>query len=185
MRKINKVLGVVIVAGAAFGTIGAGAGATFTDAINAQQHITAGTLSVSVSSSAAGATVVGKTLSFADLGPTQSTFSSGPQHAVIKNDGSVTASAITLSASDDSVGGANRELRNQLYVKIESSGQVAYDGPLTGLENSPITINGDIASGDTDNFDTTFYAGGTTAPSLNNNAQGGVVTPKITVSYTG
>jgi hypothetical protein len=186
MRTINKVLGGIVIAGAAFGTIGAGAGATFTDAIHAQQKITAGTLSVSVSSHETASSVSGKTVTFAPVGPTQSTFSTGPQNAVITNTGDVTASAITLSASDDASDAASNYLRDQLFVRVFSSNVVVYDGPLTGLENNPIAIAGPLSPNQTDDFDTTFYAGGDAAhPSLDNNAQGGVLTPKITVSYTG
>ncbi len=60
MRTINKVLGGIVIAGAAFGTVGTGAGATFTDAIHAQQKITAGTMAVSVSSNEPGASDNGK-----------------------------------------------------------------------------------------------------------------------------
>ncbi len=119
------------------------------------------------------------------MGPTSSTFSSGPQHAVITNSGNVRASAIQLSASDDASGAASTALRNQLFVKIESEGATVYDGPLTGLESNPMNVAGPIDPAHTDAFDTTFYAGSGTSPSLDNNAQGGVVTPKITVSYTG
>jgi predicted ribosomally synthesized peptide with SipW-like signal peptide len=191
MTSKNKFLAAGALGVAALGLVGVGTGASFTDAVHTTQKVTAGTLNMQLSTTASGASVSndGKTVSFKDLGPTQSTFSSGAQPATITNAGNISANAIQLSASD--VRGsdpASDALRNELYVRIISpiGGGVAYDGTLTGLEANPLTLTGPVPpNGGTDSFTTEFYAGGGQAPSLNNAAEGGVVTPTITVTYSG
>ncbi|HEV7148836.1 MAG TPA: hypothetical protein VGN48_17735 [Pedococcus sp.] len=173
---------------AGLGLVGAGAGAQFTDAVAVQQHITAGTIDVQLTSSDPSVTLShdGKTATFADLGPTQSTFSSGAIPTVITNHGTATASAIVLSADDLVGSGANSAaLASQLCVKIVSSGQTAYDGVLSGLKAHPLQIQGDVPTGGTDSFTTEFYAGSGACPSLTNAAQGGDVQPSVTVNYVG
>ena len=175
---------------AALGLVGAGAGAQFTDAVSVKQHITAGTIDVQLSSDAPGVTFSAnrKTAQYADLGPTQSTFTSGPIATTITNHGTATASAIVLSAGDThGASAASNALAAQLCVRVISpvGGDVAYDGPLSGLIASPLNITGDIAPTGTDSFSTEFYAGSGACPSLTNAAQGGVVNPSVTVSYVG
>lgn len=169
--------------------VGVGAGATFTDAVNATQTITAGTLDMTVAGPE-GSTTDGKTVTLASVGPVSSTFTTGAQLVTTTNSGNIVANAIRLSASDVN---DNATLRSELYVRIDSwSGpnmtgtkSLVYDGTLVNLESHPITIMGPIAAGATDPFEVTFYAGSGSAPSLTNPAMGGVVTPTITVSYTG
>lgn len=161
--------------------VGIGAGATFTDAVNATQSITAGTLNMTVAGPT-GSTTDGKTVTLAAVGPVASTFSTGAQLVTTTNSGNITADAILLSASSTN---NNATFKNELYVKIESSGQVAYDGTLAYLEAHPISIMGPILKGQTDPFEVTYYAGSGSAPSLSNGAMGGVVIPTITVSYQG
>lgn len=176
---------------AGLGLVGAGAGAQFTDAVTVQQHITAGTIDVQLTSSDQSVTFShdGKTATFADLGPTQSTFSSGAIPTTITNHGTATASAITLTANDIAGLGANSAaLADQLCVRVISpavGGTVAYDGPLSGLQAHPLSIQGDIPAGGTDSFTTEFYAGSGACPSLTNAAQGGDVHPSVTVNYVG
>ena len=176
---------------AAHGLVGAGAGAQFTDAVTVKQHITAGSIDVQLSSSNPGVTVSpnGKTAQFADLGPTQSTFTSGPVATTITNHGTATASAIVLSAADvHGSSAASNALAAQLCVRIISpvGGDVADQGPLSGLVAAPLALSEAIAAnGGTDSFTTEFYAGSSGCPSLTNAAQGGVVNPSVTVSYVG
>ena len=186
----RKIAFAAALAVAGLGLVAAGAGAQFTDAVTVQQHITAGTIDVKLSSNNPSVALSndGKTATFADLGPTQSTFSSGPIATTITNAGTATASAIVLSASDLVGAGANNAaLASQLCVRIVSpvGGGEAYNGPLSGLQNSPLSIQGDIPAGGTDSFTTEFYAGSNGCASLTNAAQGGVVTPSVTVSYVG
>ncbi len=186
----RKLAVVAAVAAAGFGLIGAGAGATFTDAVTSTQKITAGSIDVRLTSTDESVTISGdgKTASFADLGPTQSTFSSGAVPTTITNHGTATANAIVLSAADvHGADDASTALASQLCVKVISpiGGQVAYDGKLSGLQANPLQITGPVGPGKTDSFTTEFYAGTGECASLTNAAEGGVVNPSVTVSYVG
>lgn len=187
----------IMVAGlsvAGFGLVGAGAGATFTDAVHTTQKITAGTIDVTLSSTDGNVNIAqdGKTATFSDLGPTQSVFSSGAVPTTITNNGTATANAIELSASDDhGSDAASISLASQMCVRILSpiDGSVAYDGKLSALESHPLMLAGPVGPQGTDSFSTEFYAGikggHEGCDSLTNDAEGGVVTPTITVSYQG
>jgi len=186
----RKIAVVAAVAAAGFGLIGAGAGATFTDAVTTTQKVTAGSIDVQLTSSDESVSISsdGKTASFADLGPTQSTFSSGAVPTTITNRGTATASAIVLSVADVHAGdAASRALASQICVKVVSpiGGQVAYDGKLSGLQDNPLQLSGPVGPGATDSFTTEFYAGSGQCASLTNAAEGGVVNPSVTVSYVG
>jgi len=173
---------------ASLGLIGAGAGATFTDAVNVQQKITAGTIDMQLTSpnSTVSFSSDGKTATFANLGPTASTFTSGAVATTITNHGNITANAIQLSASHVlGTDAHSAALASELCVKIVSSNQVAYDGKLSGLESQPLQLQGPVPPGGTDSFTTEFYAGKGACASLDNAAEGGVVTPTVTVSYQG
>lgn len=168
--------------------IGVGAGATFTDSVHGQQVITAGTLSMTVQGPA-GSSTDGKTVTLQDLGPQQSTFTTGEQKIVTTNTGNIKASAILLSASDQNNGAPNSlALKNALQVKIYSwsapneggSKVLVYQGSLVNFEANSISIVGDVPAGSTDPFTVEF-----SASNLGNEAQGGVVVPKITVDYQG
>jgi hypothetical protein len=187
---------------AALSLIGAGAGATFTDSVSAAQSVNAGTLHLGIDQ-AGGA----KSYTLPATAPEGSTFTTGPQLVTTRNNGNITANAITLSATDVS---NNAALKAALYVEIDSYTQpdqggqkvVAYNGPLTGLESNPQAIAGPVAPGQTDPFYITFYAGqnganasGAADVGYGNNldnstdlppaAQGGSVIPTITVTYNG
>lgn len=199
VRKIAMMIGMGT---AGLCLVGAGAGATFSDSVHATQRITAGTLNMTVQGPD-GSSTDGKTVTFADTAPEQSTFTTGPQLVTTTNSGNITAQALRLSATDVS---NNAALHDSLYVEIDSFAApngtgtpvVVYNGLLSALESSPISIQGPIAPNQTDPFYVTYYAGnngansdGATgnnldnAPSLENAAEGGVVIPKITVEYTG
>ena len=191
MNKQHKIIATIGAGVAGLALIGTGAGATFTDNVNAQQQITAGTLSMTVDSNAPGSSTDGKTVTLAPVGPTQSTFTTGRQLITTTNSGNITASAITLSL--DASNNNNPALLDQVWVKIESwsapnqggSLATAYDGPLSGLAGHPMAIMGDVPAGDTDPFYVTFYAGSGAAPSLTNAVEGSYVVPRVTVSYNG
>lgn len=152
--------------------IGVGAGASFTDAVAATQSVNTGTLNLGIDE-AGGA----KSYTLPATVPQGSTFDTGPQQVTTRNNGNITANAILLSASDVN---NNAALHDGLHVKIVSSGATAYDGPLSGLEASPLTLTGPVAPGATDPFTVEF-----SATDLPTTAQGGSVIPTITVSYTG
>ncbi|MGO4600311.1 hypothetical protein [Terrabacter sp. 2YAF2] len=186
----RKIAVVAAVAAAGFGLIGAGAGATFTDAVTTTQQVTAGSIDMQLTSDASGVTISTdkKTASFADLGPTQSTFSSGVVPTTITNHGNATANAIVLSAGDvHADNAASNALASEICVKIISpvGKGVAYDGKLSGLQAHPIQLQGPVVSGGTDSFSTEFYAGSGQCASLTNASEGGVVNPSVTVSYVG
>ncbi len=93
----------------------------------------------------------------------------------------------------------NATLANQAYLCEVSSGVVIYNGP---LHYAPAQqINGSLAGGATDSYTVNVYAGNvptacgsettvnavagtSTAPALDNSAEGGVINPTMTVSYT-
>jgi hypothetical protein len=186
----RKKLVVAMAGGAsALALIGVGAGASFTDAIAASQSVTAGTMNVGIVQ-ASGA----KTYALPLAGPEASTFNTGANPVTIQNYGNIAVNAFTVSASDVNDGAANSlALKGELYVKITSynaedlqgGSNVVYDGTLTGLETSPLTVTGPIDPGHKDQMEVQFYAGQGSAPSLTDDAQGGSITPTIKVSYSG
>jgi predicted ribosomally synthesized peptide with SipW-like signal peptide len=175
---------------ASFALIGAGATATFSDNVQADQSITAGDLNVSVRGPA-GSSTDGKTVTLAPVGPVSSTFTTGPQRVFALNSGNIGAHAVRLSASAT---GNTRSLHSEMYVKIvrwsgangTGSDIVIYNNTLTYLESHPISVNGpQVAPAGWDQFDVTFYAGHDGADSLSNPSQRGVLVPKITFDYEG
>jgi len=187
MAFSRKVLIVGALGVAAFSLIGAGATATFTDGAQAKQTITAGTMNMTITSTAKDArrSDDSKTLTLKAYGPVGSTFSTGAQTVIVSNNSNIDAKMVRLKVTAPT---DNDELRDGIYVRIvmgDTEGPV-YDGLLTKLESSAIPfIKGQtIASGASMSAKVTFYAGGDT-PSLPNGAQGGVVTPTFKVSFTG
>ncbi len=198
LKKIAA-LGGVGFAGLAL--IGAGATATFTQTTQSYQQITAGTMNVQLSTAVTGASLSNnnQTLTLPAFGPTQSSFTTGDQLVTITNNGNITVQEITeqMGVTGDSA------LINQLYVCEVSSGTVIYNGPLaSGL--SAQQIAGTLAPNATDSYIINVYAGAeptacgavtqigatavagtSTAPSLDNNAQGKTATVSVTISYQG
>jgi hypothetical protein len=187
---------------AAFSLVGAGVGASFTDAVAATQSVNAGSMNMGIDQ-AGGA----KSYTLPATAPEGSTFTTGPQLVTTRNNGNIAANAIQLSASDVN---NNATFKGELNVEIDSwtapnqGGQlvVAYNGPLSGLESNPQALSGPVAPGQTDPFYVTFYAGQNGANSdgaadvgygtnvdnstvLDSAAQGGTVIPTVTVTYSG
>ena len=98
---------------------------------------------------------------------------------------SIDAKLVKLSVTAPT---SNKQLRDGIYVKIQMAGanSPVYDGLLADLESSatPFIKGQTIAAGTSMTADVTFYAGDS-KPSLPNGAQGGVVVPTFTVSFTG
>ena len=111
MAYSRKVLTVGALGVAAFALIGAGATATFTDGVQAQQSITAGTMNMTISSTAPGAwrTTDGKTLTLAAYGPVSSTFTTGPQTVIVSNNSNIDAKMVKLLVTAPT---ANPQLRD-------------------------------------------------------------------------
>lgn len=184
---------------------GAGVGAVFADASHSSQRISSGLLKVVAQGPWASSD--GETTTFAKAGPVGSTFTTGPQPVVIKNTGTVATTSLRVRASADST---NVALHDELYVEVDAwqrqdhggSFVVLYNGPLTGLENSPRTLPVQLAPGHRYYAFVTLYAGangrnplhaldvGTgsstdDAPSLTTAAEGGAITPEIHFQFTG
>lgn len=180
MALSRKVLTVGAMGVAAFALIGAGATATFSDAVQSRQQITAGTMNMTISGPA-GSWTNGKMLTLEATGPVGSTFTTGPQLVTVTNDGNITSQLVRLTVSAPTT---NASLAKGIFVKIQMPDTMVpvYDGPLSGLATAPgLGINGQrIADGKSMSAYVTFYAN-----NLPNDAQGGVVTPTFTVDFTG
>jgi predicted ribosomally synthesized peptide with SipW-like signal peptide len=185
---MRKVAIVGALGAAALGLVGIGTQATFTDAVASSQQVTAGHMDVQLSSADAGATQSAdkKSVSFANLGPVNSTFTSPTATAVITNKGNIAVNAWKLSIAHTTDGtSASTTLASELGVKLMSEGQVIFDGPLSTFEANPIMVTGPIAPNGTDGYTVQFYAGAGVLPSLTNAAQDGVVVPTVRVDYVG
>ena len=194
---------------AAIALIGAGASATFTQNTVSSQQITAGTMNVQLSTLVTGAVLSnnGQTLTFSAVGPENSSFTTGDELVTITNNSNIPVTEITATPGDsfDSSGGptsANSRLAAEAYLCEVSSNEVIYNGLLSAAPAQSIT--GGLAVGATDSYTINVYAGsettacgtGTTGTnpavpgtsvglSLNNDAEGGVIDPSMTVTYNG
>jgi predicted ribosomally synthesized peptide with SipW-like signal peptide len=200
MSRTRSALVVLASGAATLAVVGVGAGATFTDSTHSTQKIQAGTLNMRVTSADGSTSGDGKTVTFPDAAPVNSTFKTAAHTVVIHNAGDITAQEVFLGASHTTPGGANdNALLNQMYVCVYSPsspnggpGGVVFNGPLTSLESSGQQVAGSVSPTETDQYTAEFYAGDVTtscgasnAPSLDNAAQGGIVSPMITLSYQG
>jgi len=187
MAYSRKVFTVGALGVAAFALIGTGAGATFLDGAQAKQVITSGTMNMTITSPAEGAsrTLDGKTLTLKPYGPVGSTFSTGPQTIIVSNNSNIDAKLVKLEVTAPTT---NTELADGIYVKIQVTGATVpvYNGLLSGLESSvsPVISGQTIKSGSSMSAIVTFYAGAD-KPTLPNGAQGGVVVPTFSVSFDG
>jgi hypothetical protein len=176
---------------AGLGLIGAGAHGIFTTSTTSTQNITAGTLSVVLSSPAATAGDGTSTLTLGAYGPTASSFTTGDDTVTMTNNGTIPASEITETMGTDYPASA---LAAELYVCQVSYGSpgltpdyVIYNGPLSlALYTQP--ISGTIAVNGIDEYTTNIYAGSEptlcggdfTAGPLANVSPGAVVTADAT-----
>ncbi len=180
MALSRKILTVGAMGVAALALIGAGATATFNDAAQARQQITAGTMNMTISGPA-GSWTNGKILTLEATGPVGSTFTTGAQLVTVTNNGNITSELVKLTVAAPTT---NTALSNGIRVKIQKpdSQSPAYDGPLANLSAAAgVGINGQkVPAGQSRSAYITFYAN-----DLPNDAQGGVVTPTFTVDVTG
>jgi predicted ribosomally synthesized peptide with SipW-like signal peptide len=207
--KTMAMTGMMSLAG--LGLVGAGAHAVFTQNTVSSQQITAGTMNVQLSTTAVGANLSanGQTLTFANFGPTGSTFTTGDLAVTITNYSNFAVSELVSTPGDtyDGSGGPaspNSLLAAEAYLCETSSGTVIYNGLLSAAPAQPIggTLAAYPTSGDTDGYTVNIYAGSvttacgsgtsgtavsgtSTAPTLAQGAQGGVIDPTLTVSYSG
>jgi predicted ribosomally synthesized peptide with SipW-like signal peptide len=204
---------------AGLGLVGAGAHAVFTATTTSSQQVTAGNLSLTLSSPlATGDGSVGNPLVLPAIGPTQSSFVANNQ-VTITNTGNITATEISLAVGATNNGSAaSIALQGEMWACLSSSGTILFNEPL----NTAIGY-GTIAIGATtvpppDNYTLTLYAGSAdagcgltftavsggafqssptqsivagatntdpTALSLDNFAENGVVTPTMSMTFTG
>jgi hypothetical protein len=147
--------------------VGMGAGATFTDAVHADQTITAGTMHVTVSSTTGTLSSDGRTITLPSFGPVGSTFETDQNIITVHNSGNipVTTAAFQLSETHGS-SAASAALRNQMNVCIKSTDPSGTwtegNGPLTtGVALTPSVVENAVTlqPGDTMTFSVGFYAG--------------------------
>jgi predicted ribosomally synthesized peptide with SipW-like signal peptide len=211
MAKSRKFLTVGALGVGAMALIGAGATATFTDAASGSQKITAGTMSLYAHSVGGTTSADGRTVTLPAFGPTGSTFQTTNYPVLITNNGNVKVTELSITLSDANDGAANSvALRNQVNVCMWSDPWIVANGALTTGEalNPAVGLNPvDLAPGETETIYVDFYAGMnatrcgnttssgpttgslwgsySTPASLTNAAQGGVVTPTMTLHFTG
>jgi len=212
MARSRKFLTVGALGVASFALIGAGATATFTDSARARQNITAGTMSLLVTSPGGSTSSDGRTVTLPDFGPTGSEFQTHNKLITIRNTGNITATHLEIDFTDSNNGSnASLALRSQTNLCMFSDPWVTANGPLTrgeAREPASISLNKiDVKPGETTEMYVDFYAGmdsarcdkvASTGPmndaawgpyvtpaSLTNEAQGGVITPMMTFKFTG
>jgi predicted ribosomally synthesized peptide with SipW-like signal peptide len=192
MAYSRKVLTVGALGVAALALIGTGAGATFHDSAQAQQSITAGNLSVTISSPSGTTSNGGKTLTLAALTNEPSNFSAPQEAITVKNTGSVPATVTGFTAADSTDRAA---LEGALYVKlVDSNNKVIYEGLFATMKagsgfiaipgGTTIAKNGDSMTVYV-TFSATANSDGNNGTGLPDAAQGGTVIPTLTANVTG
>jgi predicted ribosomally synthesized peptide with SipW-like signal peptide len=191
MAYSRKVLTVGALGVAALALIGTGAGATFHDSAKAQQTITAGTLSVWISSDSGSTSGDGKTLTLNTLTNEPSHFSAPQETITVTNNGSVPATVTGFTAADTY---DNAALEGALNIQLVDSGghQICNDLISTlkaGTGFIPIPGGTTIATGGSMNVYVTFSSTGNSdgnyGTGLPQAAQRGSVTPTLTANVTG
>jgi hypothetical protein len=147
--------------------VGIGAGATFTDAVNATQTITAGTMSLAVSSEGAVTSSDSRMVTLPAFGPIGPTFETNNNVITVTNTGNIPVNSLAFQlgvATDGTTPSAN--LRDQMNVCIMStdlSGTwVEGNGPLmTGVNLVPSVVQNPVTlvPGQSMTFSVNFYAG--------------------------
>ena len=221
MAYSRKFLTVGALGVAALALIGAGAGATFSDSVDANQKVTGGTMDLVISNGAGGkVSPDGKSVTLPDFGPTGSTFETTHRVITVTNNGDIPVKSLAFQmGGTHGTSQASYILWNQVNVCIKSTDRSGTwtegNGPLTtavALTPSVAQNPVDLVPRQSMTFSVDFYAGkdskncaagysdGTktsnawysheggwykTPASLTNDAMGGVVTPKLTFSFTG
>jgi hypothetical protein len=202
--KTVAMTGVMSLAG--LGLIGAGAHAQWTTSTQSNQNITAGTLSLVLTSPTAVSGDNTTILQLASVGPVGSSFMSTPQQDVINNNGSLDANEINMQVADTPDNGAGTAVASGVSMCLYSDGEVTFNGLLSAFESAGnFGWVGSIPSGGTDTYWVVLYSGtqdtgcgsvsglsnalypqspGTSvAPELLTAAEGGTDTVSVTVTY--
>jgi predicted ribosomally synthesized peptide with SipW-like signal peptide len=147
--------------------VGMGAGASFTDAVHANQTISAGTMHVTVTSSTGTVSSDGRTITLPSFGPVGSTFETRQNLIRVHNSGNipVTTAAFQLGETHGS-SAASAALLNQMNVCIMSTDPSGTwtegNGPLTtGIALTPSVAENPVVlqPGQSMTFSVGFYAG--------------------------
>lgn len=185
--------------------VGAGAGATFTDATHSLQSINTGTINVTLNSPTATWGNDSKSIGFKDISLAGSSFVDAPQSITMTNNGTMAAKYVyfnistTLPAAPTA---QDSKLLSELNVCIYSpadlsTGVLMFDGPVSTFYASPGGLGLDLTGGSlepkaTDSYSIEFYAGDVTtkcglsgyAP-LSQEAMGGSVGTSVDITYQG
>ncbi len=147
--------------------VGLGVGAVFTAQTTSTQQITAGSVSVAISSPSSAtcpsASSDCASLALPTVGPVTSSFSTGDQTIIVTNTGTLGLSQLNLSFS---LTNASSDLAAAAYVCLGTTGTGSsftqiYDGPLAGLVGGSYIQNGSplLPPGSTYTFVVNIYAG--------------------------
>jgi predicted ribosomally synthesized peptide with SipW-like signal peptide len=152
--------------------VGVGAGASFTDSTTSTQTITAGSMSIAVTSpDIAGCTQVSDhctQLTLSSVGPVSSTFLTDNPTIKMTNTGNIPATFDSIQLSQANAGNAtDQALLNEMYVCIQSTDAsggpwTEGNGPLATavaltptVEENPVVLQ----PGETASYAVNFYAG--------------------------
>jgi hypothetical protein len=154
---------------ASLALIGIGAGATFTDHVDATQTVNAGTMNMQITDGGGGTVSAdGKTVTLPALAGGGSTFQTDHRIITVTNHGSATATAAAFQMTESDAGHANdHALLAQTNVCIQSTDVsggpwTEGNGPLTtGIALHPSVVENPVhlAPGDSMTFSVEFYAG--------------------------
>jgi hypothetical protein len=190
MRNINKVLIGLAIGGAAFATVGAGAGADFVDTPTAHQTINSGTMLIRLSADGHTSTsdaVTPASITLNPIGPTASTFSI-TKDIKAKNVGTVPGTLNDLKLSDS--GPDTNPLANDVWVVVYGPdyAQQLCSNTLANCEGVNLAANyaGGItlAPGHSAEFHVVYYAGNY-EPALTNVDEGKVLNTTLTYTFSG
>ena len=190
MRNINKVLIGLAIGGAAFATVGAGAGADFVDMPTAHQTINSGTMLIQLTSGSHTSTsdaVTPASITLDPIGPTASTFSV-TKDITAKNVGTVAGTLTNLQLSDS--GPDTTPLANDIYVVVYGpnygtqlcSNTIAKCEGVNLASKYPGGIS--LAPGDSAAFHVVYYAG-KYVPALTNADEGKILNTTLTYTFSG
>jgi predicted ribosomally synthesized peptide with SipW-like signal peptide len=165
--KLRSVAMTGVLSLAGLGLVGAGAHAVFTATTTSAQTITAGTLSLVLQATNPNGThVTGyntNSIAFAPQAPVASSFVTAPQLITIYNNGTVTATEISMQLTDPNnvANAASAALDSQTWVCMYSDGELAFNEPMTTVEGYGSVVIGaqTIAPQATDSYTVVFYAG--------------------------
>ena len=193
--------------------VGAGASATFTQNTSSSQKITAGTMNVTLAAPDASGNNT-QNITLKDVGPVGSTFETDTL-VTITNNGNIPVSEINLQLGDTNNNGTlqseawvcfysdNELLVNEPLTTVEGYGSAAVGGSIAvgGTDTYTLVVYAGSADNGCGGAFTGFTGGSYTtnetpasppafgtnpsSPALTNPAQGGVLTPTLTVTYAG